>query len=245
MGVTSQSGARAARMLQPGNAPRSRAPARRIRFWMVVALLVHAELLLVIGLCLYAFAPRDADLARRLAAASDQGASIDVGDDRRRGGARDRRRPGTSGRGAPERGAEKEEESLKPNGQVVDVPAPREEIRPDQARFVSEHDTSVQHETKKYGHFEDNARQGDRSGTAPTSQPAAPRGDGRLAMRTPDLGRALRTARPRRPWRAAGRAPRTARPIRPPVRRRACSRRPAPRRRGGRAAPRAAAWARR
>src|SRR5205814_6465200 len=66
----------------------------------------------------------------------------------------------------------------------------------DHARFVSEHDTSVPRETKKYGRFEDNARQGDRSGNAPTSQPAAPRGDGRLAMRTPDLGRALRNGAP-------------------------------------------------
>ena len=37
----------------------------------------------------------------------------------------------------------KEIESVHPDGQVVDVPAPREEKRPDDARFVSEHDTTV------------------------------------------------------------------------------------------------------
>ena len=65
-------------------------------------------------------------------------------------------------------------------GQVVDLPAPREEKRPDSAKFVSEHDSCVERETKKYGRFEDNARQGDASGTAATSQPAMPDG-GRAA----------------------------------------------------------------
>src|SRR5207247_10520867 len=69
------------------------------------------------------------------------------------------------------------------------LPTPREEKRPDSAKFVSEHDSSVERETKKYGRFEDQARQGDASGTASTSQPAIPKGDGRLAMRTPDLDR--------------------------------------------------------
>src|SRR5579884_3528014 len=195
MGVTSHSGGGAARTLQAGHTPGSRAPARRMRFWIVIALLVHAELLLVIGLGLYAFAPRDADLARRLAASGDA-PSIDVGmidEEAAREIIADLERQAEEHKKEEER---KEEESLKPNGQVVDVPAPREEVRPDQARFVSEHDTSVEHETKKYGRFEDNTRQGDRSGTAPISQPAAPRGDGRLAMRTPDLGRALRNGAP-------------------------------------------------
>ena len=45
--------------------------------------------------------------------------------------------------------------------------------------------------TKKYGRFEDNARQGDHNGTAAVPRPATPAGDGRLAMRTPDLGKIL------------------------------------------------------
>src|SRR5262249_42040477 len=76
----------------------------------------------------------------------------------------------------------------------VDLPAPREEQRPDSARFVSEHDSTVTRETKKVGRFEDTARLGDQNGTAATSQPQVPRGDGRLAMRTPDLRRVPRGA---------------------------------------------------
>ena len=77
---------------------------------------------------------------------------------------------------------------MKAPGQVIDLPTPREEKRPDDAKFVSEHDSSVEHETSKYGRFEDNARQGEANGTASASRPAAPSGDGRMAMRTPDLG---------------------------------------------------------
>lgn len=180
---------------EPGTSPRFRAPARRpprrMGFWLAVALLVHAELLLVIGLLLYAYAPRSDDLARSLAEGGE-GPSIDVAtvDD-----AAAREIVADLEKKEEERKKEEarqEEESLKPPGQVVDVPAPREELRPDHARFVSEHDATVEHETKKYGHFDQNARQGDRTGNAPTSQPAAPKGDGRMAMRTPDLGRALR-----------------------------------------------------
>jgi TonB family protein len=194
MRVTSQ-GAKG----RPTNGLRPRAsarrPPRRIGFWLVVALLVHAEAVLVIGLALYAFAPRNEDLARTLAAGGD-GPSIDVGmvdEDAAREIVADLEKQAEEQK---QEEARKEEELLHPPGQVVDVPAPREELRPDHARFVSEHDSTVPRETKKYGRFEDNARQGDRSGTASISQPAAPRGDGRLAMRTPDLGRALRNGAP-------------------------------------------------
>ena len=69
--------------------------------------------------------------------------------------------------------AKKEEDSLNPPGQVVDLPTPREEKRPDDARFVSEHDSSVEHETKKYGRFEDKARQGNQNGSASVSRAGA------------------------------------------------------------------------
>ena len=82
--------------------------------------------------------------------------------------------------------AKKDENSLKAPGQVVDLPTPKEQKRPDDAKFVSEHDSSVERETKKYGRFEDNARQGDQNGTAAVPRPATPAGDGRMAMRTPD-----------------------------------------------------------
>ena len=164
---------------------------RRIGFWIGVALLVHAEVLLLVGLGLYLFAPRNADLANNLSK-DGEGPSIDVGmidEDAAREILADLEKQ------EEERKAEeirKEEESVHPHGQVVDLPAPREEKRPDDAHFVSEHDSTVPHETKKYGSFKDNARQGDASGTGAVSQPQTPKGDGRLAMRTPDLGRYLR-----------------------------------------------------
>ena len=169
-----------------------RSGGRRIKFWLAVALLLHAEIVLLVGVGLYLYAPRTADLARNLS--PDESPSIDVGmvDE---AAARDivaDLEKQEEARKAEE--VRKEEESVHPPGQIVDLPAPREEQRPDHARFVSEHDSTVTRETKKYGKFEDSARLGEQNGTASTSQPQAPRGDGRLAMRTPDLGRFLRGA---------------------------------------------------
>src|SRR5665213_310670 len=171
---------------------RPRSSGRRIGFWIVMALLVHAELLLLVGVGLYLFAPRNADLARNLSA--DEAPSIDVGmvDE-----AAAREIVADLDRQEEARKAEevkKEEESVRAPGQVVDLPAPREEKRPDDARFVAEHDSSVTHETKKSGRFQENARQGDLNGTGAESRPAEPQGDGRLALRTPNLGRFLREA---------------------------------------------------
>ena len=125
---------------------------RRIGFWLAIAALLHAEIVLLVGVGLYLYAPRSADLARGLSGA-DQGPSIDVGtvdDDAAREIVADLEKQ-EEARKAEE--AHKEEESLHPPGQVVDLPAPREERRPDSAKFVSEHDSSVEREMKKYGHF--------------------------------------------------------------------------------------------
>jgi len=173
-----------------------RPSARRVGFWFGVAVLVHAELLLLFGVGVYMFAPRDIDLARALAGRGASTDSIEVGmlDDETA-----RQIMAELDKQDEERKAEetkKEEQSLKAPGQVVDLPTPREEKRPDDAKFVSEHDSSVEHETKKYGRFEDNARQGDRNGTASVPRPAQPSGDGRLAMRTPDLGKFLKPGTP-------------------------------------------------
>lgn len=147
---------------------------------------------MLLGVAAYMFLPRDADLARAYASRNGGPDSIEVGmlDE-----AAARELAADLDRQDEERKAEeakKEADALKPPGQVVDLPTPREEKRPDDARFVSEHDSSVEHETKKYGRFEDNARQGSHEGTASVPRPAAPAGDGRLAMRTPDLGRFLK-----------------------------------------------------
>src|SRR5471030_447379 len=110
-----------------GNA-RPRASGRRIGFWIVVALLVHAELLLLVGVGLYLFAPRSADLARNLAAAEEP-ASIDVGmvdEDAAREIVADLERQEEAHKAEE---IKKEEEAVRPPGQVVELPVPREEKR--------------------------------------------------------------------------------------------------------------------
>ena len=136
------------------------------------------------------FAPRDANLARAMAGRGGT-ESIEVGmldEDAAREIMAELDRQDAEHKAEE---AKKEENSLKAPGQVIDLPTPREEKRPDDARFVSEHDSSVEHETRKYGRFEDNARQGNQNGSASVSRPAQPSGDGRLAMRTPDPGKFL------------------------------------------------------
>ena len=140
--------------------PRSDRRVARLSRFVIVALVVHAELALLAGIGLYMFAPRDADLQARLAA-SKEPESIDVGmmDDEVAS-----RILADMERQDEQRKAEevkKEVDSIKAPGQVVDVPAPREERRPENARFASEHDTSVERETKRYGKFDPEAREGD------------------------------------------------------------------------------------
>lgn len=149
-----------------------RRPGHLSRF-VVVALVVHAELALLVGVGLYLFAPRDADVQARLAA-SKEPESIDIGmmdDDAARRILADLERQDEQ-RKAEE--VKKEVDSVKAPGQVVDVPVPREERRPDQARFASEHDTTVEKETKRYGKFDPQSRQGDAAGAGNESRPPAP-----------------------------------------------------------------------
>jgi len=139
--------------------------ARRFGFWFGVAVLLHVELLLLVGVGIYLFFPRDADLARAFAGRGGAD-SIEVGmldEDAARKIIADLEKQDEERK---QEEIKKEENSVKAPGQIIDLPTPKEEKRPDSAKFVSEHDSSVQHETKKYGHFEDNARQGDRNGTA-------------------------------------------------------------------------------
>ena len=174
--------------------PNKRRPPRRIGFWIFVAALVHAELVLIVGLCVYALAPRDADLQKQLAERGE-GPAIDIGmvdDEAARQIIADLERQEEQ-RKAEE--VKKEIESVKAPGQVVDIPIPRREQRPDEARFASEHDSTVAKETKKYGKFDEKSQQGDATGAPRPRAPQAasePRTDGRLAMREPTLGRALR-----------------------------------------------------
>lgn len=181
---------------------------RRLGRFALIALVVHAELLLIVGVGLYWLAPRDADVQARLAAAKAP-ESIDVGmvDDET-----SQRILADLERRQEEAKAEeikKEIDSVKAPGQVVDVPAPREERRPDQARFASEHDTSTPIETRKYGKFDEKSRQGDTLGSAEesrpeqraTPRPAAPAQEAptptRLALRDPTREAPGRRAAPR------------------------------------------------
>ena len=158
-----------ASLKDPTSSRRPRSGQRLGRF-ALVALVVHAEILLMVGVALYWLAPRDAELQARLAA-SKAPESIDVGmvDDET-----SQRILADLERRQEEAKAEevkKEVDSIKAPGQVVDVPAPREERRPDHARFASEHDTSTAIETRKYGKFDEKSRQGDTLGTAEQSRP--------------------------------------------------------------------------
>ena len=178
----------------PAQAPPQVPPRGRTRLgrFIVVALVVHLELLLLVGLALYWLAPRDADVQARLAA-NKAPESIDIGmvDDEAA-----QRILAELERRQEEAKAEeikKEVDSIKSPGQVVDVPKPREERRPDQARFAAEHDMTVQKETRKYGQFDEKSRQGDTFGSAEESRPnsaaraeATPR-PAPLALRAPNL----------------------------------------------------------
>jgi TonB family protein len=172
---------------------------RRVAFWLGIAAILHGEVALIVGMAFYFYAPRDADLARELAERGP-GESIDVGmidEDAARQIIADLERQEEK-RKAEE--VQKEVDSTKAPGQVIDLPAPREERRPDEARFAGEHDSTVEHETHKLGKFDEKSRQGAKDVTSDAERATSEaRPDGRLAMRDPDLGRALRINGPMAP----------------------------------------------
>jgi TonB family protein len=165
--------------------------------WVALAAFLHLQLLLFCGFALHAWAPRQADVeaAAKLAASRSGPESIAVStldDDTARKLIADMERMEEK---AKKEQAKKEEEAPDAPGQVVDLAKPREEKRPEHARFAAEYDSTVEHETRKYGRFDPNESQrsrGDsdrnrlavpeqtRSGsTNPASSPGA------LAMRDP------------------------------------------------------------
>jgi len=134
---------------------------RRLPLWIAVALVVHAELILVVGVLAYWLAPRDADLKALMGTQE----SIEIGtvdDETARRLLADLERAAEKEK---QEEVKKEIESITPPGQVVAVPKPTEEQRPDDARFASEYDTKVAHETKRYGKFE-NSQAGAADGQA-------------------------------------------------------------------------------
>jgi TonB family protein len=153
---------------------------RRLGFWLLLALVIHAEGLLVVGVSLYFYAPRNADLGPgesiEISTVDDETAQkiladLDKMDEE-----------------AKEEEKKKELEAKESPGQVVDLPKPAEEERPDNAKFASEYDSKVEKESRRYGRFDQRSRQGDATGEADESRPAAPPSPppGALAMRAPE-----------------------------------------------------------
>jgi TonB family protein len=156
--------------------------------WVALALALHAELALLIGLALYFWAPRQADVTAAQKAKADaepiEVSTIDDSTARRLIADMERQEEE-----ARKEEIRKEQESVKAPGQVVDLPRPREEKRPDEARFAAEYDSSVAKETRHYGKFDPKAAQRSPGG-AEESRPAQPPAGssssaGALAMRLP------------------------------------------------------------
>lgn len=162
--------------------------------WLALALLIHAEIGGVIGVMLYFWAPRQAevDARRREAAARAEPISVSTVDsDTARKIIADLERQEEK---AKKEEIKKEEEVAKAPGQVVDLARPRDERRPDEARFAAEYDSWVEKETKRYGKFDPNSQQrhtgevepNKRNAPALTPNPSEfPASPGPLAMRTP------------------------------------------------------------
>jgi TonB family protein len=171
---------------------------RRLGFWLLLALSIHVELGIAVGVLVYLYAPRNADL---FAMAPPGGESIEINtlDDelaRKLLAELDKEEEK-----AKEEQAKKERESVHAPGQVVDLAKPQEEKRPDDARFASEYDVTVQKETKKYGRFDQQSRQGEQAGNSDVTRPQVPATPpakpGALAMRTPGKARNPSQAPPR------------------------------------------------
>jgi len=162
-----------------------------------VAALVHAELFLVIGLAAFFWVPRNAEMAALMGANGEpQTIDIDALDEETSKKILAELDKEEAAKEAVENEEKKkEEESIKSPGQVVDLPRPAEEKRPQNARFASEYDSSVQKETRKYGQFDKSSKQGAAEGNADQTRPAVPATPpsprtaqtppGALAMRAP------------------------------------------------------------
>ena len=189
----------------------STGPAKRnkrasILRWLALALLIHAEIGGVLGVMLYFWAPRQAELEakRREAAARAEPISVSTVDDATaRKIIADLEHQEEKSK---QEQVKKEEEAVKAPGQVVDLPRPREERRPDEARFAAEYDSWVEKETKRYGKFDPSSQQrhaGDsdpnkRNTPALTPNPSEyPASPGPLAMRMPGEEKRRQPMRPR------------------------------------------------
>ena len=169
----------------------------RLVRWVLLAIALHLELGLGLGIYAYFYAPRAAD--RRLVSDIASEDSIDFGVIDEEASRKIIAELEVAEEKQEEEEKRKEEETIKPSGQVVEMARPRNEQRPDEARFVSEYDSKVAKEIRKFGELNQKAVQGAQDGkdeaTTPPSpgqaaqaaQQASPAGAGEpvLAMRTP------------------------------------------------------------
>jgi TonB family protein len=168
-----------------------RRPRRGLARWVAVALVIHAEFLIVILLAAFFWSPRNADL---LLSAGRESEAIDIStldDETSRKILEEIQKDEEQ---AQEEERKKEQERPEAPGQVVELPPSIDERHPDKARFAAEHDSSVQKETKKYGKFDEKARRAEVPGSAEQTRPAvpatppaprsSPRPPGAIAMRT-------------------------------------------------------------
>jgi TonB family protein len=142
--------------------------------WFVLAALIHAELFLVLALTSYFYAPRDAELLAMRGQPNEtiEFGALDAETSREILEAQEREQKEIAE--AEKQKEKEEEEQPKAPGQVVDLAKPRQEKRPENARFAAEHDSSVEKETKKFGKFDQQARQGAAQGDGDVTRPASP-----------------------------------------------------------------------
>jgi TonB family protein len=124
---------------------------RRLGYALLLAVGLHLDLLLLFGVLMHGAAGRvrvveaeesigvetiDPEAARQLLAELD-------------------REQAAEEEKKQEEEAEKEREATKAPGQVVQLPQPAKEERPRDAKYVAEHDSKVEKETKKQGRYDD------------------------------------------------------------------------------------------
>lgn len=186
-------------MAAPARGTRKSRTQRRLGFWVALAALVHVEAGLLVALLAYLYAPRDADLQAMQQPGGDRVEIGMVDDETARRILAELEQEAEKKK---EEEAKKEEESKDSPGQVVEMPKPRNEERPDKARFAAEFNSTSAKETKKNGTPDKNAQLGASEGrderttqAQPESQPSPAR-QGAKGTETP---KALAMREPSRP----------------------------------------------
>jgi TonB family protein len=127
---------------------RARQDSRRRRLGpaTVLAALIHIQLGVIIGLLAYWKAPRNRDLSP-----DDMIAVNTLSDEESRALAADLDREEAEQEKRQQEEKKKDEEKPDPQRQVVDIPTPRNESAPKEAKYAAEHDSAVEKETHHKG----------------------------------------------------------------------------------------------